>query len=41
MSIGIAVAADLGYTAPATVGAGLAVLGVLLFTRTVQAARRA
>lgn len=33
-------AAALGYTAPAAVGAGSAVLGGALFTLTVRAARR-
>ncbi|MFE7718483.1 MFS transporter [Nocardia rhizosphaerihabitans] len=37
---GLVIAAGLGYTAPALVGAFLAVLGVLLFTVTVWAARR-
>ncbi|MGW6724559.1 MFS transporter [Nocardia sp. NPDC055029] len=37
---GLVIAAGLGYTAPAAVGALLAVLGVLLFTVTVWAARR-
>lgn len=37
---GIVIAAGLGYTAPAVVGAGLAVAGVVLFTVTVWAARR-
>ncbi|MEV0293370.1 MFS transporter [Nocardia sp. NPDC050710] len=37
---GLVIAAGLGYTAPAAVGAGLAVLGVLLFTVTVWTARR-
>lgn len=37
---GLVIAAGLGYTAPALVGALLAVLGVLLFTVTVWAARR-
>ncbi|WP_227999417.1 MFS transporter [Nocardia australiensis] len=37
---GLVIAAGLGYTAPAAVGAGLAVLGVLLFTCTVWTARR-
>ncbi|WP_345494608.1 MFS transporter [Nocardia callitridis] len=37
---GIVIAAGYGYTAPAMVGAGLAVLGVLLFTFTVWVARR-
>ncbi|MEV6273773.1 MFS transporter [Nocardia sp. NPDC051832] len=37
---GLVIAAGLGYTAPAVVGAGLAVAGVLLFTGTVWAARR-
>lgn len=37
---GLVIAADLGYTAPAALGAGLAVLGVLLFTVTVWTARR-
>ncbi len=38
---GLVIAAGLGYTAPAAVGAGLAVLGVLLFAVTVWTARRA
>ncbi|WP_433757150.1 hypothetical protein [Nocardia sp. CA-135398] len=37
---GLVIAAGLGYTAPATVGAGLAVVGVLLFMVTVWAGRR-
>ncbi|MFF2552508.1 MFS transporter [Nocardia sp. NPDC058058] len=37
---GLVIAAGLGYTAPAVVGAGLAVLGTLLFTATVAIARR-
>ncbi|WP_225731323.1 MULTISPECIES: MFS transporter [unclassified Nocardia] len=37
---GLVIAAQLGYTAPAAVGAMLAVLGVLLFTATVFANRR-
>ncbi|MBL1075048.1 MFS transporter [Nocardia sp. 2] len=37
---GLVIAAGLGYTAPAVVGTGLAVLGVLLFTVTVTLARR-
>ncbi|GAB2722459.1 MFS transporter [Nocardia thraciensis] len=37
---GLVIAAGLGYTAPAVVGAGLAVAGVLLFTGTVWLARR-
>ncbi|MFE7796148.1 MFS transporter [Nocardia sp. NPDC057440] len=37
---GLVIAAGLGYTAPATVGAGLAVLGVVLFTVTVWISRR-
>lgn len=37
---GLVIAAGLGYTAPAAVGAGLAVLGVLLFTVTVWTGRR-
>ncbi|MRH88773.1 MFS transporter [Nocardia sp. SYP-A9097] len=37
---GVVIAAGLGYTAPAVVGAGLAVLGTLLFTATVAIARR-
>ncbi|MFQ6393135.1 MFS transporter [Nocardia sp. KC 131] len=37
---GLVIAAGLGYTAPATVGAGLAVLGVVLFTFTVWTSRR-
>ncbi|MGW4117452.1 MFS transporter [Nocardia sp. NPDC004711] len=37
---GLVIAAGLGYTAPAAVGAGLAVLGTLLFGVTVVAARR-
>jgi len=37
---GLVIAAGLGHTAPATVGAGLAVLGVGLFTVTVWTARR-
>ncbi|MGS2808815.1 MFS transporter [Nocardia sp. MW-W600-9] len=37
---GLVIAAGLGYTAPATVGAVLAILGVGLFTVTVWAARR-
>ncbi|WP_373368883.1 MFS transporter [Nocardia farcinica] len=37
---GLVIAAGFGYTAPALVGAGLAVTGVLLFTVTVWAARR-
>ncbi|WP_407939419.1 MFS transporter [Nocardia terrae] len=36
---GLVIAAGLGYTAPAAVGAGLAVLGVALFAVTVLAAR--
>ncbi|MCU1645837.1 MAG: putative MFS-type transporter YtbD [Nocardia sp.] len=36
---GLVIAAGLGYTAPAVVGTGLAVLGVLLFTGTVVIAR--
>ncbi|WP_336085465.1 MFS transporter [Nocardia sp. SSK8] len=38
---GLVIAAGLGYTAPAAVGAALAVAGVLLFTTTVWLARRA
>ncbi|UGT45847.1 MFS transporter [Nocardia yamanashiensis] len=38
---GLVIAAGLGYTAPALVGTGLAILGVLLFTVTVTLARRA
>ncbi|WP_442941789.1 MFS transporter [Nocardia sp. NBC_00416] len=38
---GLVIAAGYGYTAPALVGAGLAFAGVLLFTVTVWAARRA
>ncbi|MFC4124857.1 MFS transporter [Nocardia rhizosphaerae] len=38
---GLVIAAGLGYTAPAAVGAMLAVLGVLLFTVTVWLQRRA
>ncbi|TQM28627.1 DHA1 family inner membrane transport protein [Nocardia bhagyanarayanae] len=38
---GLVIAAGLGYTAPAVVGAGLAVAGVLLFTVTAGLARRA
>ncbi|WP_327121605.1 MFS transporter [Nocardia sp. NBC_01730] len=37
---GIVIAAGLGYTAPAIVGAGLAVLGILLFLLTTWIARR-
>lgn len=37
---GLVIAAGFGYTAPALVGAGLAVTGALLFTVTVWAARR-
>ncbi|MFQ6331012.1 MFS transporter [Nocardia sp. CWNU-33] len=37
---GLVIAAGLGYTAPATVGAGLAVLGVVLFTITAWTSRR-
>ncbi|MFE3058570.1 MFS transporter [Nocardia sp. NPDC059239] len=37
---GLVIAAGLGYTAPTAVGAGLAVLGTLLFAVTVVAARR-
>ncbi len=37
---GAVIAAGLGYTAPAMVGAGLAVIGVMLFAVTVWAARR-
>nr|WP_232236348.1 MFS transporter [Nocardia sp. BMG51109] len=37
---GVVIAAGLGYTAPAMVGAGLAVAGLLLFTITVLLARR-
>ncbi|MEV6771434.1 MFS transporter [Nocardia sp. NPDC051030] len=37
---GLVIAAGLGYTAPAVVGAGLAIVGVLLFTATVAIARR-
>ncbi|MFG1794268.1 MFS transporter [Nocardia sp. NPDC049149] len=37
---GAVIAAGFGYTAPALVGAGLAVVGVLLFAGTVGAARR-
>jgi len=37
---GVVIAAGLGYTAPAVVGTGLAVAGVLLFTVTVGLARR-
>lgn len=37
---GLVIAAGLGYTAPAAVGAALAVVGVLLFTATVWVARR-
>ncbi|MBB5914746.1 DHA1 family inner membrane transport protein [Nocardia transvalensis] len=37
---GLVIAAGLGYTAPAMVGAGLAVSGVLMFTITVWLARR-
>nr|WP_280221432.1 MFS transporter [Nocardia neocaledoniensis] len=37
---GLVIAAGFGYTAPALVGALLAILGVLLFTVTVWAARR-
>lgn len=37
---GAVIAAGLGYTAPAMVGAGLAVVGVLLFAVTVWSARR-
>jgi len=37
---GCVIAAGLGYTAPAALGAGLAVVGVLLFTVTVWLARR-
>ncbi|APB01414.1 putative MFS-type transporter YtbD [Nocardia seriolae] len=37
---GLVIAAGLGYTAPAVVGAGLAVLGVALFTVTTLIARR-
>ncbi|WP_405179743.1 MFS transporter [Nocardia sp. NBC_01377] len=36
---GVVIAAGLGYSAPAAVGAGLAVLGVVLFALTVLAAR--
>ncbi len=38
---GLVIAAGLGYTAPALVGAGLAVAGVLMFTGTVWLVRRA
>ncbi|MFI9506487.1 MFS transporter [Nocardia sp. NPDC052566] len=38
---GLVIAAGLGYTAPATVGAGLAVVGVVLFAITVWTARAA
>ncbi|WP_278265020.1 MFS transporter [Nocardia sp. AG03] len=37
---GLVIAAGLGYTAPAAVGAALAIAGVLLFTTTVWLARR-
>lgn len=37
---GLVIAAGLGYTAPAIVGAGLAVAGVFMFTITVWSARR-
>ncbi|WP_310406225.1 MFS transporter [Nocardia kruczakiae] len=37
---GLVIAAGLGYTAPAVVGAGLAVAGVVLFTITAWSARR-
>ncbi|WP_227463189.1 MULTISPECIES: MFS transporter [Nocardia] len=37
---GLVIAAGLGYTAPAVVGAGLAVAGVVLFTITVWSSRR-
>lgn len=37
---GLVIAAGLGYTAPAVVGAGLAVVGTVLFTATVAIARR-
>ncbi len=37
---GLVIAAGLGYTAPAAVGAGLAVVGTLLFVVTVWIARR-
>ncbi|WP_433592906.1 MFS transporter [Nocardia sp. CA-145437] len=37
---GLVIAAGMGYTAPAVVGTGLAVLGVLLFMATVSLARR-
>ncbi|MEV6216444.1 MFS transporter [Nocardia sp. NPDC051833] len=37
---GLVIAAGLGYTAPAAVGALLAILGVALFTATIWAARR-
>lgn len=37
---GVVIAAGLGYTAPAAVGAGLAVAGLVLFAVTVLAARR-
>jgi DHA1 family inner membrane transport protein len=37
---GLVIAAGLDYTAPAAVGAGLAVLGILLFTFTAWTARR-
>ncbi|MEV0340208.1 MFS transporter [Nocardia sp. NPDC050713] len=38
---GVVIAAGLGYTAPAAVGAGLAVIGTLLFAVTVLVGRRA
>jgi DHA1 family inner membrane transport protein len=38
---GCVIAAGLGYTAPAALGSGLAVAGVLLFTVTVWSSRRA
>ncbi|MGV9678028.1 MFS transporter [Nocardia sp. NPDC003482] len=37
---GVVIAAGFGYTAPALVGAGLGIAGVLLFTVTVSLARR-
>ncbi|WP_245925947.1 MFS transporter [Nocardia nova] len=37
---GLVIAAGLGYTAPAVVGAGLAVAGVVLYTITVWSSRR-
>lgn len=37
---GLVIAAGYGYTAPAVVGAGLAIAGVLLFTLTMWVARR-